>query len=69
MAFKSDDAALLKLTLGTLALFSVVCFALWRGVTEKREFMDECVTQKPRFECTALWKASQPDTVTVYTRD
>lgn len=45
----------------------VFVLALRHAAAEKQEFMDECQQHKPRFECVALWKSVQPDTVNVYT--
>mgnify|MGYP000060541004 CR=1 FL=1 len=63
----SDDL-IVKAVVGGVIL-SIFGFGLWWSISEKRAFMADCERHKPRFECTALWKASQPDTVTVYTRD
>ena len=63
----SDELIAMAVVWGVILL--IIGFVLWWSISEKRAFMADCERHKPRFECTALWKASQPDTVTVYTRD
>jgi hypothetical protein len=63
----SDELIAMAVVWGVILL--IIGFFMWWSISEKRAFMADCERHKPRFECTALWKASRPDTVTVYTRD
>lgn len=66
---KQDSEELIAMAVVWGVILLIIGFVLWWSINEKRAFMADCEQHKPRFECTALWKASQPDTVTVYTRD
>lgn len=59
-----------NITIGvTLLSLAAVVWAVASGIGAKREFMAECQQHQPKYQCTALWAASQPDTVTVYRKD
>lgn len=69
MPYGRNDVSPLWGLAGGAIVAAAFCLAVWSSINEKRDFMADCEQHKPRFECTALWKASQPDTVTIYTRD
>ena len=41
----------------------LLLFAIGWEVKEKELFMVECLTERKQYECTALWKSSQPDMI------
>lgn len=66
MRLREDQIAILS---GGVFGAVVIAFVVWIvavSVREQREFMAECQQHQPKYQCTALWKASQPDTVVVH---
>ena len=52
----------------TAAITAAIIAVTMMEMNRKADFMDECQKHQPKYQCTALWLASQPDTVTVYHR-
>ena len=65
----SDNSTKNVMAVAVVAMGAVVATGVWFAIAEKRAFMDECQQHKLRFECVALWKSVQPDTVTIYRND
>lgn len=66
MRLREDQIAILS---GVVFGVAVIAFLGWIvavSVREQREFMAECQQHQPKYQCTALWGASQPDTVNIY---
>lgn len=56
----------IKALLGLLAvLFGLVWLILSAESKNYQAFMTECLEHRPRYECTSMWRSSQPDIIMV----
>ena len=55
-----------KVLLGLMALTVLLCVVLLVGDANARAaFMAECLTERKQYECTAMWRAGNSNTVIV----
>lgn len=66
MRLREDQIALISAVAATAVLAGFVVWVIVLTARERQEFMAECQQHQPKYQCTALWNASQPDTVVVH---
>lgn len=51
-----------------LAMVALLCFLIYSVVTDtsKEDFMKECMQDKKKYECTAMWRAGKSSVVPVF---
>jgi len=60
--FKRRDVFELGMIIGITVLFLMVVVALVLESNEKAEFMRECEQERPKYECTAMWRSGDKPT-------